>query len=203
MKEKEIKQFEEEKAEKIIQKIIKISNKNKDLNYNQIQEIIESELKNEQFYENIIDYQAHYSKERIKKEVLSKIYKNEGGDDSLAWFTFYVYIRLPITMIVSFLLMLSIFSNPISGIVGGIAFVIAVTLFYGLKARDPWAYKMNFVILIVETVSISFAQSDIIGFILYLIVVGLFWLLPNWIYFKKREYLFSFSSENLKEKYGK
>jgi hypothetical protein len=81
MKEKEIKQFEEEKAEKIIQKIIKISNKNKDLNYNQIQEIIESELKNEQFYENIIDYQAHYSKERIKKEVLSKIYKNEGGDD--------------------------------------------------------------------------------------------------------------------------
>ncbi len=116
-------------------------------------------------------------------------------EKSLLWFNFYVYFRLPAGIVVS---IVSLFSAEVVTLLAALLALINIAvsgiLFWGLKERKLWAWKMNFAVLVFDTIVFPFAKDadtvTIIELIVYVVIVGIFWLLPNWIYFKKREYLF-------------
>lgn len=195
MNENELKEFEEKEINRITQKIISAIKESKTLTNRQVNKIIDGELKNDSTYSGLQDWNIHYSKERIKEGVLGNSLLNQGkGDSSLSWFNFYVYFRLPAGIIVSFLFL---FSGGLIAFLNLIDIAIGGTLFWGLKERKLWAYKMNFVVLIAETVLRPLERAnDMIEFVIFIAIFGLLWLLPNWIYFKKRKYLFLYSYGN-------
>ena len=195
MNENELKQFEEKEIDRVTQKVISVMKESKTLTSRQINKIIDEELKDDSIYSGLQDYNIYYSKERIRTGVLTNKLLNQGkGNLSLSWFNFYVYFRLPAGIVLSFLLL---FSGGLSGFLNLIDIVIIGMLFWGLKERKLWAYRMNFFALVAETVLRPLGRtSDMSGYIIFVIMAGLLWLLPNWIYFKKRKYLFLYSNGN-------
>ena len=191
MEDNKIQQFEEEKVGAITKEVNKILKEEKTLTNRQIIDIIEGELNDEEFYKNLEDFQSHYSKERIKESVFSNINKNKGGDKPLGWFNFYVYLRMPLGIITS---AMYIYFGGLIAFLSIIDIIIIGLLFWGFKKRKLWAYKMNFIVLIAETILRPLGKSfDFMSFVIFVIITGLLWLLPNWIYFKKRKYLFLYS----------
>lgn len=120
-----------------------------------------------------------------RKERTQKIYHK---NLSLKWFKFYTYFRIPGGILLSFLqLSENLFSL--------FDIVLLAVLFYGLYNKKLWAWKLNFVILILETIGRPIAYAEIydfsgFGLAITLIILLFVWLLPNCIYFKKRKYLF-------------
>ena len=194
MDENELKIFEEKEIERITQKIASNIKESKTLTNKQINKIIDEELKNDPIYSGFEDYNIYYSKERIREGVLNNKLLNEGkGELPLSWFNFYVYFRLPAGIVLSFLLLF--LGGPIA-VLNLINIVIGGSLFWGLKERKLWAYEMNFVVLILEALAYSVGKSSNAAvFVIFFIIFSLLWVLPNWIYFKKRKYLFLYSYE--------
>ena len=192
MNESELKIFEEKEIERITQKTVSVIRESKTLTNKQVNKIIDEELKNDPIYSGLEDYNVHYSKERIREGVLNNKLLNQGrGELPLSWFNFYVYFRLPVGIVLSFLFLF--FGGPIASL-SVINIAIGVTLFWGLKERKLWAYEMNFVILIFDALVLSLGKSSNAGgFVIFFAIFALVWLLPNWIYFKKRKYLFLYS----------
>jgi hypothetical protein len=191
-KKNELQQFEKNEVELITKKITEILKQTKNQTHQQIDKIIELELKDKPIFKDIEDWQADYSRERIKDEVFSHIQKGQEKNKSLAWFNFYVYFRLPFGIVISFLLL---FTGGIASLFSLVDIIIFGTLFWGLKKRELWAWKMNFFVLIFETIALPLGRvSDGTEFIIFAVILtAVVWLLPNWIYFKKRKYLFLYS----------
>ena len=197
---------EQEKTQSIIV-TVKTQNAFKELTHQQIITIIDLGL--EGFSTNgQEDWQDHYIKERIKRNVLAELEKENFKPSQtgvpLKWFKFYTYFRIPAGILlslvwVSFLLHLDEYLIlPLVLLIFNM--IILIILFIGLSTKKLWGWKFNFFVLIYETVIISFnsvsnlgkdRDSLIFAFLLALITVCLVWLLPNWIYFKKRKYLFN------------
>jgi len=192
MKKNKLQQFEEGEAKRITQKIYSILEQTKNQTHTQINEIINSELKENFEFPGGGDLQRHYSEERIKEKIFSDIQPGRGDSKSILWFNFYVYFRIPFTIMIGIILL------SLGGLVAlflVIYLTIFVILFWGLKKRRLWAWKMNFVVLILEAIIAAFGKFDgtIDSIVVIILGGGLFWLLPNWIYFKKRKYLFLYS----------
>jgi hypothetical protein len=193
-KEEEIKKFEEEEINRITQKVL-ISLKEKgELSNNAVVKIINAELKNDPVYDGLQDWNIHYSRERIREAILgSKLLNHGKGNLPTSWFNFYIYFRLPAGIVFSFILL---FVGGLATLTSLIDIAVIGTLFWGLKGRKLWAYKMNFIVLSVETIFRPLERANnIIEFLVLAILFSLIWLLPNWIYFKKRKYLFLYSYE--------
>lgn len=197
MSEQTIKQFEEKEISRITQIVLELLKEKGELSNKEVVKIINEEIKKDPVYEGLQDWNIHYSRERIKEAVLESKLLNQGrGDLSLSWFNFYVYFRLPAGIVVSFMFL---FFGGLTTFFNLMDIAVIGTLFWGLKERKLWAYKMNFVVLIAETILRPLERvSDITGFIMSVILFGLIWLLPNWIYFKKRKYLFLYTYPNYK-----
>lgn len=200
---------EQQKIQFIIQKI-KDQNSKKELKHQEIVKMIDEELKDFKT-NNKEDWQDHYIKERIKRNVIDHLkekeeFKTSQTGKSLKWFKFYVYFRIPSGILLGFLsifLLLKLENYPVSSVVFLVFNIfILIVLFLGLSNKDIWAWKFNFFVLIYETITISFNAIKSVagligedflafGFLFNLVIGGLIWLLPNWIYFKKRKYLFS------------
>jgi len=195
MDENELKKFEEKEIDRITQKVVSVIKESKTLTNAQVNKIIDEESKDNSFYEGIEDWNIHYSKERIREGVLNNKLLNqvkaEKGELSLLWFNFYVYFRLPAGIVVSVLLL---FSGGHIAFLNLIDLIIAGVLFWGLKERKLWGWKFNFVVLVLGTFALPLQRaSNANEFIVVFVVFALAWLLPNWIYFKKRKYLFLYS----------
>jgi hypothetical protein len=188
---------ESKEIDRISQKVILILKEGKKINDKQIKQIAECELKSYLTNNELEDWQVYYSKERIVNGVLTNKLFNEGkGNLSLSWFNFYINFRLPLGIILGILSMIT-FITLGEGILFILVLVteivLAVILFWGLRSRELWAYKMNFVILVLETLLMPLRFDGFMGWFIGFIILVIGWLLPNWIYFKKRKYLFSFS----------
>ncbi len=113
------------------------------------------------------------------------------------WLWSYTYIRMPVT-ILSLLGAIQLTENGVSPlvIIIFVGLIILYTInFLGLIRRTWWVYNLNWWVLIIECFVFPFVHlhSYIITPIVYVIFVGIggfFWLLPNVIYFSKREFLF-------------
>ena len=133
------------------------------------------------------------------------------------WLKFWNYVVLPALGIVALLM---VFDLPdIRYEMLPIAILCAAVAF-GLRERRLWAWRWNWVVLAVtswallvpfqvrdihddftallaqgisEMLSIDWAHlDDLLGpFVIRLVLVGLLWFLPNWLYWKKRKGLFS------------
>lgn len=126
------------------------------------------------------------TEDQIKKGGSDQTIKE--GHRPLLWFNFYVYFRLPAGIILG---ALTAFLGSGTDIFSKIDIIISCILFWGLKEKKLWAWKMNFAVLILETITIPITKtSNPTEFIIIFVMIGCCWLLPNWIYFKNRKYLF-------------
>ncbi len=143
------------------------------------------------------DWQMDYAVERIVSKIEKKInsvnHPKRVSSKNLGWFNFYVYIRLPLSVILgilNLLVLIDLHSNVIWIVVSVLQIVISGVLFWGLKKRKLWAWEMNFFVLIFETIILALSKLDVTMFIITIILFGLIWVLPNWIYFNNRKFLF-------------
>jgi len=116
----------------------------------------------------------------------------------LRWFKFYVYIRFPLGLISSGFLLLK---NPQSSFLW-FGSALMLVLFIGLMNKKLWAWKLNFGYLVYEALlmvlaeysliqkEFSFEATDSKVYLAIVIAIGLAWIILNWIYFKKRKYIF-------------
>jgi hypothetical protein len=79
-----------------------------------------------------------------------------------------------------------------------IIYIFAVTIGIGLIKRKLWAWKANWAIIIGEPILLAFnkishkpSQHQLILFLGFFAILGIIWIWPNYIYFKKRRILFS------------
>ena len=131
---------------------------------------------------------------------------------SIRWLKFWIYIRLPFSSIVIFLSSLSglaQYSYNFAGVtyvIFNISFAIFLcTLSMGLQKRKLWAWRLIWVILLLDVVFacvryyFSSTDSDFgfssLGYYIVFVVIFVGWFLPNHIYFQKRRILFAFGSD--------
>lgn len=128
-----------------------------------------------------------YNLDKILKE--RNEWREEKIDKNLPfnWFEFYVYFRIPaglIFIVISFILTPDIFLM--------INAILLVILFRGLKNRTLWGWRLNFAVLVLEALFMPMGlATSTISYPWMVVIVGLIWTLPNWIYFLERKHLFS------------
>jgi len=88
--------------------------------------------------------------------------------------------------------------------------IIYIALFWQLRKFKLWAWKLNFVILILDAIFLTFVAHELItgtitaltnklifgtirdiGWLCVTALFSISWIILNWIYFKKRRSLFS------------
>jgi len=125
-----------------------------------------------------------------------KVFKVVENNIPIAWITFNIYFRIPISMlaiIVQSFLTRDIYSIIISLLIC----ILGIFVVIGLYKRRLFGWILNWIWLILETLILAIKTSikegviDNQSFIIGLIVSSLLWFLPNFLYFKKRESLFN------------
>jgi hypothetical protein len=116
-----------------------------------------------------------------------------------AWLKFYTYVRLPLGAL---FLLGQILGEPGKSQESALQFVSLVDLCFvilvmiGLIRRAAWGWKLNNILIVLETLAYAYAQSQKqreLGpefFFVMFLIWGLCWALPNGIYFWKRRHLF-------------
>ena len=129
--------------------------------------------------------------------------ENEEKEFSMKWWDFNQYIRFPfgILSVLTFFIQYSKLTlNSISSLLFILNIangaLLIVTYYHFLK-RNKVGYKLLNVFLICEllvstfNLAIKSEKFDIISFVVFIIVYGIVWTLPNYIYFRKRKSLFN------------
>lgn len=116
----------------------------------------------------------------------------------MKWFYFYTYFRLPIGAILLFASTSRWIEKGQEAfllVLGIIVLIVATCI--GLHRRKLWGWYLNWVLLAVDTLSFPLVEASRIQhksaviFAICLVVIGLGYTLPNVIYFRKREVLFT------------
>lgn len=156
------------------------------------------------YREEVMDFaREELRKRNISEEDIEEEIEDHKESDlriSIRWLNFYIYICLPGTVI-SYLLILLNIKNTIGIIINIFLIIISCFVFVGLYKHRLWGWKLNYLLLISIALLIPFIEVILSTNILTkafpitsysgaLIRYGLFWLLPNHIYFKKRYGLF-------------
>jgi hypothetical protein len=132
----------------------------------------------------------------------------KGGTE---WLKFYRSVRFPICFILNTIIMIIYTATNVQYLfaVKYVTSLIIVTLvglsptiflftfdilvYIRMKKMELSAYNLNIVLITAETLIISLVIFiiDIFYGLLSLILIGLIWWLPNFIYFRKRKFLFT------------
>jgi hypothetical protein len=144
-----------------------------------------------------------------------------GGEDGVVlgikWLKFWNYAVLPAVGVVALLLAFQMPGLQYGVVPIG---MLSIAVAYGLRKRQLWAWQWNWVVVAViclamlvpvpireihvgfidygaralnELLSIDWTQPRdfVVSVAIRLILVSFLWILPNWLYWKKRERLFS------------
>ena len=106
----------------------------------------------------------------------------------MTWFYVYVYVRLPLTFLGA---VTWVAVNPLLAL---FLLLLHGCLFFGLHRRRLWGWQLNWCVLAVEALlyPLTLGLSDDAGMMLLpIVILSLVWVLPNAIYFKKRQHLFT------------
>ena len=124
----------------------------------------------------------------------------------MGWFKFWVYFNLPVAGALSLLVAgLGLFLGPGSSIdavaelmatavvvVFGAAGILQLAVAHGLHRRRAWAWRLNWVVLIWQCLAGALALDPYdMPFSVLLVLMLTFWMIPNGIYWLKRDYMFS------------
>jgi len=114
------------------------------------------------------------------------------------WLWYWTYLHLPIGSLIG--LIYSVVQPSVWGVFVVVPFAIfQLIIVYGLDRRRRWGWRLNWIIIVWE--SFYFILSNLTGeigsfefgvqFMIRFILIGLVWILPNYIYWKKRATLFN------------
>ena len=112
----------------------------------------------------------------------------------IKWLWFYTYIRLPLTLIWS---LISIFFIPdlterVISLIIIIPFgILSILVFIGIHKRRIWGWKLNWVLIAVESILFVFSRSGTGSPMGYTPLAALIWVALNVMYFSRRRILFS------------
>lgn len=120
------------------------------------------------------------------------------------WYTFYTYVRLPLNIMLSFLLIMSAATTASPGGGGRYAALLAailmplgilqVAVFFGMIRKQSWVLPVNEVLLGSEVLFVSLAsgiQNGPSAFVGSLLAGALIWVWPNRTYFRNRSFMFA------------
>jgi len=158
------------------------------------------------YREEVINLVKEELNRRNIKEEEENIQGEEGDEEkeikkiSMKWLDFYIFICLAIIALFQFY-SLFILKNRIVIIINFILLALACFTSYGLYKRQAWGWCLNNFFLISVVILIPLIEMNISTSILTkafpisyyaggLVRYGLLWLLPNYLYFRKRRHLF-------------
>jgi hypothetical protein len=110
------------------------------------------------------------------------------------WLKFWNYFSLPVGGVLGLLMTLGI---PAFGIIMVPLAVLQFVVAYGLHHRRLWAWKWNWALIVLSYLSaLNPTAADgsanlVEHFVIVLILGGLIWMWPNYVYWTKRKRLFS------------
>jgi len=110
----------------------------------------------------------------------------------IRWLRFYIYFRLPFGLLLGFIqifIMPDLAERVITLILTVPFAIFGALVFVGLHKRRSWGWKLNWVLLVLDTLFITFQMGELSVFLG--VIAALIWLLPNYVYFNKRRLLFS------------
>lgn len=118
------------------------------------------------------------------------------------WLKFWNYFALPFGGVVGLLMTVS---SPVLGIIMIPFAILQFVVVYGLHQRKLWAWQMNWALVVITyiyiiSIAITTLQSHggtadlVVHFLIGLILGGLIWMCPNYVYWKKRKGLFSYEN---------
>ncbi len=118
--------------------------------------------------------------------------KKYSKDIPLSWFYFYTYFRLPLSVVFGLIMIIGT-EEPVYALVAFLYTAGLIVLFIGLNQRKLWGWNLNMIFLIYEALQYAslYGKGNIIYIFTVFIVACLIWVLPNYIYFKKRIHLFT------------
>ena len=116
------------------------------------------------------------------------------------WLLFWIYIRIPLGILMSLNKVTNI--NFPSWYRSSVLTTIILSgfVFQGLRKRLKWGWRLNFLLLGIEAfyyLPMNFASKEkagedyIIAYLIGLVICGVVWFVPNYLYFKRRESLFT------------
>lgn len=111
------------------------------------------------------------------------------------WLRCWIYGSLPLGGFLSLIYPILIAPPSLSTVESAIwiawapfAFILA----FGLHKRKLWAWKINWIAVVLGYITYLFPASPHPGveFVIRLVLASLIWMWPNWIYWRKRKHLF-------------
>ena len=109
------------------------------------------------------------------------------------WLWFWVYVRLPLSVLVT-LIEFAGMASPSGSVVLVTLAVVGVYCFtvWGLHERTRWGWELNWLVLILDGISMMFREGIRDGAIMFgHFMVAAVWVSCNYVYFRKRRHLFS------------
>jgi len=121
--------------------------------------------------------------------------KNNDSSDELPmnWYRFITYIMCPISLFVSFGMILLPYSEPYSSAYYLFDLILICILLYGLASKTSWSWKLLLVLYILNSI---FGRIDYVEewgpifYLMFVLIVNVSTTFPNYLYFNKRKHLF-------------
>ncbi len=127
---------------------------------------------------------ASKAQEIIEQREVELGYSSMEKGFPIRWLTFYIFVRLPVGLAFS-AMSLVINVTFVSIAIASPLILLSIIVFIGLRKRSLWGWKLNWVLLCMEAISMILS-AHAIG-----LVLAVLWLITNGIYFNKRRILFS------------
>ena len=110
------------------------------------------------------------------------------------WLAFWNYVSLPVGGLLGIVFAIL---TPEFGVIVGLVAFFQLTVAYGLHNRRLWAWQWNWVLIVLTGISPAVENALVIPgdfwprFAVGIVVTGLVWIWPNYVYWRKRQFLFS------------
>ena len=118
-----------------------------------------------------------------------KSYEKEIG---LKWYYFYITFSLPLGGIVGLVEAKGVFDKGYN-IIAVMLIILSILQFivaFGLSKRKLWAFYFNIALIAIAIITVWKPNQGFPEFLGALTGIALLWYLPNYLYWKKRKYLF-------------
>jgi lysylphosphatidylglycerol synthetase-like protein (DUF2156 family) len=121
------------------------------------------------------------------------------------WLTFYTYFLLPIGVLRSIIEAFRALGKsayfPYGDVVMFVTILLSifiVAVIVGLHKRRLWGWKLNWVLLILNSLMAPFGMAQSIGYyLIFLALVSVVYFWPHYIYFRKRRRLFDLPEQEV------
>jgi len=127
--------------------------------------------------------------EEIEEAQIEELRRTRDKDIPTGWLEFYIYCRIPLGIIGALITAL-LTEAPVFIFFTVLYGTLSVAVFVGLRRRRLWGWKLNWILLAVESLLFPLTSESGLSYFGLLAIVALLWIWPNYVYFRKRRHLF-------------